>query len=76
MSFLISILVLLLYAAIALAIIEVIKYFYQRVFGTPIPERFIQLIYTIVALIFTIWFVESLVTHTPIPLPWQMGGRP
>lgn len=73
MSFLISILVLLLYAAIAMLIIFGIKYFFEKIFGFPIPDRVMQLIYVIVALIFIIWMVQALVAGAPVLLPWQWG---
>ena len=70
MSFLISILVLLLYAAIAMLIIYGIQWFFQKIFGFAIPDRVMQLIYVIVALIFLIWLVQSLVGGSGVPLPW------
>lgn len=70
-SFLLSVLVILLYAAVAMLVIYAIAYFFQKIFGEPIPPRILQLIYCIVALLFVIWFVQSLLTHTPIPAPWQ-----
>lgn len=70
MAFLISLLVLLLYAAIALLVIYAILYFFQLIFGTAIPARIQQLIYAIVALLFVIWFLQALITHTPIRTPW------
>lgn len=69
-SFLISLLVLLLYAAVAMLIIYAIVYFFEAIFGKPVPPRVVQLLYCIVALIFIIWFLQSLFTHTPIPTPW------
>lgn len=70
MTFLISILVVLLYAAIAMLIIYGIKYFFEKIFGFAIPDRIMQLIYIIVALIFIIWLAQSLVGGGAIPLPF------
>lgn len=72
--FLISLLVLLLYAAVAMLIIYIILYFAARIFGT-VDARISQLLYCIVALLFVIWFLQSLFTHTPIPAPWQTLPR-
>lgn len=73
--FLISVLVLLLYAALAMLVIYAIAFFFAKIFGESIPPRILQLIYCIVALFFVIWLVQSLATHTPIPTPWQTSLR-
>ena len=71
MSFLISILVVLLYAAVAMLIIYAVQYFFQKIFRIAIPDRVMQLIYVIVALIFIIYLAQSFVGGAGVPAPWQ-----
>lgn len=75
LNFLIAILVLLLYAAIAMLILYAIAYFYEKVFGQPVPPRVMQLLYVIVALVFVIYVVEALTSGVGIAPPWRLGVR-
>lgn len=72
-AFLLSLLVLLLYAGIAVFIIYILIYFFGKIFGEPIPPRIAQIAYALIGLLFVIWFLQSVLTHTPIPPPWQLG---
>lgn len=72
LSFLLSLLFLLLYAAIIILVLWGLSFLFQMVFNRPVPPRVQQLVLAILGILMLIWLVQSLVTHTPIPAPWAI----
>ncbi len=70
-AFLISLLVLLFYAGVVLLIVFLLFYFFAKIFGEPVHPRVQQIVYALIGLLFLIWLLQSLATHTPVPTPWQ-----
>ncbi len=70
-AFLISLLILLFYAGCVMLALFLLFWFFNRIFGEPVPARIQQIIYALVALLFCIWLIQSFATHTPVPAPWN-----
>lgn len=68
--FLISLLWLLLYAGLAYLTLLLLFYFFEQIFGWAVPPRPRQIIFAVMGILFTIWFLTSLVGNKPIPPPW------
>lgn len=71
-SFVISLLYLLLYAAFIILALWGLCYLFEMVFNRPVPPRVKQLVLAIIGILMLIWFLQSIVTHTPIPAPWSL----
>lgn len=72
LTFILTLLYLLLYAAIILLCLWGLCYLFEMVFGRPVPPRVKQIIIAIVGILMLIFFLQSMVSHTPIMAPWQM----
>lgn len=69
--FLITILWFLLYVALVYAVVWVILYFYEQLFGKPVTPRARQILYAVVGILLVIWLLTSFSTNNPILPPWQ-----
>lgn len=69
--FIVSILWFLLYAGLIYLAVWVILYFVEQLSGKPVPPRPRQIIYAVVGILLTIWFLTSIAGGTPILPPWE-----
>lgn len=71
-TFLISLLVLLFYAGIAILVLVAIFYLFAQIAGREVTPRVKQIIYALVGILFLIWFLEVVTIGTPIQMPWNL----
>jgi hypothetical protein len=67
----IQLLWLLFYVGVAAAVVFVILWFLQTILGLPMPQRAIQVVWGLFALLVIIWILMWLSGSAPLPFPRQ-----